>query len=87
MVLINIVVLVDLRGHREGWGRSYFIDSIYIERRLVIMAQVPNRVPVVSRSTIVVGRSAVVVLLWVVRTVVDVLGHVIRDLCLSQIGD
>ena len=87
MILINIVVLVDLRGHREGWGRSYFIDSIYIERRLVIMAQVPNRVPVVSRCSIVVCRSAIVILLWVVRTVIDVLGHVVCNLRLSQIGD
>ena len=51
------------------------------------MAQVSDRVPVVSRCSIVVCRSAIVILLWVVRTVIDVLGHVVCNLRLSQIGD
>lgn len=86
ILVLNVVELVGLGGHRKGRRGPDFIDSIHIERCLV-MAQVPNRVPVVSRCSIVVCRSAIVSLLWVVRTVIDVLGHVVRNLRLGQIRD
>ena len=84
--IVKLVLIGDLRGDRERRGGPDFIDPIHIERRLV-MAQVPNRVPVLS-SPIKVGWRAIIVLLrGVVRVVViDVLGHVVRDLRLGQIG-
>ena len=81
---VKLVLLACLRVDGEGWIRSHVLDSIHVERRRV-MAQVANRVPMVPRSVVVAWRT--VMWLRAIRVVVDVLGHVVCDLGLGQVGN
>ena len=81
---VELVLLACLRVDREGWIRSHVLYSIHIEGRWV-MTQVADRVPMMPRSVVVTWGA--VVWLRAIRVVVDVLGHVVCNLGLGQVGN